>query len=79
VKKTPLPPEQFAEVEKLENDLQNILKHNNVETNEVKKLKADIEEIVAATNPFFSEHFIKSISVPFTIKSNEAEIQSWKF
>jgi len=79
VKNTPLPPDKAETVEKLETDTQNILKHNNnVETNEVKNLKANIEEIMVATNPFYSEHFIKSINVPFIRKSN-AEIQSWQF
>jgi len=78
VKNTPLPPDKAETVGKLETDIQNILKHNNVETNEVKNLKANIEDIMVATNPFYSEHFIKSINVPF-IRKSKAEIQSWQF
>jgi len=79
VKKTPMPREKAEIVEKLENDIQTILRQTNVETPEVVQNKSNIEEIMVATNPFYSEYFIQSINVPFIQTSNEQEKQSWKF
>jgi len=80
-KKTPLPSEKAKNVEKLENDIQTIMRqsNNNVETPEVVQIKSNIEEIMVATNPFYSEYFIQSIGEPFIRTSNEQEKQSWKF
>jgi len=80
VKKTPLPSDKAQTVDKEENEIQTILRQNNgVETPDVAQHESKIEEIMVATNPFYSEYFIQSINVPFIRTTNEQEKQSWRF
>jgi len=79
VKKTPLPAEQAEMVERLESELHTLRANNPVETPEMRQIKSNLEEIMTTTNPFYSQYFIQSVNVPFIRKSDELEIQSWKF